>query len=165
MSNTCALRSLPACFRRSKNPQKASTRFQEDPYFFSLPGKCPHAPAAVMEFIREVIDGFNTRLHHVLLHHGVSRRLCLGLPALFLLRRRKRRDNNRAYASHSDVRREPTPEGFGISAIRIIVLNRDGPPPGNLGLKCGHGYCPTNLLSRVSRGRTCCKRILSVIGN
>ena len=33
MSNTCALRSLPACFRRSKNPQKASTRFQEDPLF------------------------------------------------------------------------------------------------------------------------------------
>jgi len=31
MSNTCALRSLPAYFRRSKNPPKPSTRFAEDP--------------------------------------------------------------------------------------------------------------------------------------
>jgi hypothetical protein len=31
MSNTCALRSLPACSRRSKNGQKPSTRFAEDP--------------------------------------------------------------------------------------------------------------------------------------
>jgi hypothetical protein len=33
MSNTCALRSLPACSRRSKNGQKPSTRFAEDPKF------------------------------------------------------------------------------------------------------------------------------------
>jgi transposase len=34
MSNTCALRSLLACFRRSKNPQNSSTRSQEDPEVF-----------------------------------------------------------------------------------------------------------------------------------
>jgi hypothetical protein len=50
MRNTCASRSLPACFRRSKKPQKASTRFQEDPLFLrctNLPQKSAIFPSAV----------------------------------------------------------------------------------------------------------------------